>query len=85
MSFFNNAQRDALLTGRYICSECGALMEFEDEYEEVLICPECGHSVDLEHYGFENDEEYEALYPTREEAEPLTTALSFSPNLQCLL
>lgn len=43
MSFFNNAQRDALLTGRYICSECGALMEFEDEYE------------------------YEALYPTREE------------------
>ena len=29
MSFFNNAQRDALLTGRYICSECGALMEFE--------------------------------------------------------
>lgn len=67
MSFFNDAQRDALLTGRYICIECGALMEFEDEYEEVLICPECGHSVDLEHYGFENDEAYEALYPTREE------------------
>lgn len=42
-------------------------MEFEDEYEEVLICPGCGHSVDLEHYGFENDEAYEALYPTREE------------------
>lgn len=27
MSFFNDAQRDGLLTGRYICSECGGLME----------------------------------------------------------
>ena len=43
MSFFNDAQRDGLLTGRYICSECGGLMEFE------------------------NDEEYDALYPTREQ------------------
>lgn len=67
MSFFNDAQRNALLTGRYICSKCGAQMKFEDEYEDVLICLKCGHSVDLEHYGFENDEEYEALYPTREE------------------
>lgn len=42
-------------------------MEFEDEWEDTLICPECGHSVDLEHYGFENDEEYDALYPSKEE------------------
>ena len=54
MSFFNDAQRDALFTGRYICSECGGLMEFEDEYEDILVCPACGHSVELEHYGFEN-------------------------------
>lgn len=47
MSFFNDAQKDALLTGRYICSKCGARMQFEDEWED--------------------DEEYEALYPTREE------------------
>lgn len=67
MSFFNNAQRDGLLTGRYICSECGGLMEFEDEWEDTLVCPACGHSVDLEHYGMENDEEYDALYPTREQ------------------
>lgn len=51
MSFFNDAQRDGLLTGRYICSECGGLMEFEDEWEDTLVCPACGHSVDLEHYG----------------------------------
>ena len=51
MSFFNDAQRDGLLTGRYICSECGELMEFEDEWEDTLVCPACGHSVDLEHYG----------------------------------
>lgn len=55
MSFFNDAQRDGLLTGRYICSECGGLMEFEDEWEDTLVCPACGHSVDLEHYGMEND------------------------------
>lgn len=67
MSFFNDAQIDALFTGRYICSQCGAKMEFEDKYEDVLVCPSCGHSVDFEHYGFENDEEYEALYPTKEE------------------
>lgn len=29
MSFFNDAQRDGLLTGRYICSECGGLMELK--------------------------------------------------------
>ena len=68
MSFFNEAQKDALVTGRYICSECGALMEFEDEHEDVLVCPKCSHSVDIEHYGFENEEAYEALYPTRDEA-----------------
>ena len=39
MSFFNDAQRDGLLTGRYICSECGGLMEFEDEWEDTLVCP----------------------------------------------
>lgn len=67
MSFFNDAQKDALLTGRYICSKCGARMQFEDEWEDVLVCLECGHSVELEWYGMEDDEEYEALYPTREE------------------
>lgn len=67
MSFFNDAQKDALLTGRYICSECGAIMQFEDEWEDTLVCLGCGHSVGLEHYGIENDEEYEALYPTRED------------------
>ena len=73
MSFFNDAQKDALLTGRYICSKCGARMQFEDEWEDILVCLECGHSVELEQYGMEDDEEYEALYPTREEvAENLT-------------
>lgn len=67
MNFFNDALRDALFTGRYVCSQCGAKMEFEDEHEDILVCPSCGHSVELERYGFENDEEYEALYPTKEE------------------
>lgn len=66
MSFFNDAQVDALLTGRYICNECGALMEFENEWEDTLVCPKCGNSIDSDHYGM-SDEEYDALYPTMEE------------------
>lgn len=67
MGFFNDLLADALLSGRYICSECGAKMEFEDEYKDVLICSKCSHSVDLDRYGSENDEDYDALYPTKEE------------------
>lgn len=67
MSFFNEAMVNALLSGRYICSQCGSKMEFEDEYEDTLICSKCGHSVDLDRYGSENDEDYDALYPTKEE------------------
>lgn len=48
MGFFNDLLADALLSGRYICSECGAKMEFEDEYKDVLICSKCSHSVDLD-------------------------------------
>lgn len=51
-----------------ICHECGNLMEFEDEkWRDTLVCPNCGHSVDLDHYGCEGEEEYESLYPTLEE------------------
>lgn len=67
MSIFNKKQIEAMFSRNYTCSECGGKMEFEDECEDVLVCPECGHSIDLEHYGFENDEEYEAQYPTKEE------------------
>ena len=42
-------------------------MEFEDEWEDTLVCPHCGHSIDLDDYGREGNEEYENLYPTREE------------------
>lgn len=66
MSFFNDAQVEALLTGRYICRKCGAIMQFEDEYEDTLVCPECGYSEDSDRYGM-SDEEYDALYPTKEE------------------
>lgn len=67
MGFFNDKVIEALRSGRYICSKCGADMKFEDEWEDVLICPVCGHSIDYERYGFEDDEAYEALYPTYEE------------------
>jgi DNA-directed RNA polymerase subunit RPC12/RpoP len=64
MSFFNEEQIKAMETGRYICSKCGAVMEFEDEWEDILICPECNHDVAVERYGCEDDEDYDALYPT---------------------
>ena len=33
MSIFNEEQVKAMMSGRYICSECGSVMEFEDEWE----------------------------------------------------
>lgn len=67
MGFFNDELVAAMLTGEYICSQCGAVMEFEDEWKDTLICPKCGHEVDFDHYGVENEEDYEALYPREED------------------
>lgn len=67
MGFFNDKQIEAMFGGGYFCSECGSKMEFEDEWEDILICPKCGHSIDSDHYGFENEEDYDALFPTKEE------------------
>lgn len=64
MSIFNEKQIEAMFSREYTCSECGRLMEFEDEWEDTLVCPHCGHSVDLDDYGCENDERHENLYPT---------------------
>ena len=38
MSIFNEKQIKAMTSGRYICSECGSVMEFEDEWEDTLVC-----------------------------------------------
>lgn len=67
MGFFNEKLVEALFSGNYICSVCGAEMNFEDEWKDVLICPSCDHSVELERYGFENDEAYDALLPSMDE------------------
>lgn len=68
MSIFNEELINSMKTGKYICHECGNLMEFEDEkWRDTLVCPNCGHSVDLDHYGCEGEEEYESLYPTLDE------------------
>ena len=67
MSIFNQKQIDAMFGGTYICSQRGAAMAFEDEWEETLICPKCGHEVSLDLYGSEDEEDYDALYPTRED------------------
>lgn len=66
MNFFNEKQLNAMKTGVYICENCGSQMEFEDKWEDTLVCPNCGNSTDVEHYGF-TDEEYDALYPSYEE------------------
>lgn len=66
MSTFNDRQIEAMFGGDYICDQCGGKMEFEDEWEDTLVCPACGYSTDVDHYGY-SDEEYEALFPTKEE------------------
>lgn len=45
----------------YFCYECGTKMEKADD--EVLVCPNCKHSVDIEDYAVE-DEIYEDIYGT---------------------
>lgn len=41
MSIFNEEQIKAMFSREYICHECGHLMEFEDEWEDTLVCPHC--------------------------------------------
>ena len=74
MEFFNKKQLDAMKTGVYICENCGSQMEFEDQWEDSLVCPNCGNSTDVDHYGF-TDEEYDALYPTYEEVMGIETVV----------
>ena len=69
MSLLNDKLRHGLVTGEYLCEECGSLMIFEDEeLRDILICPKCGYSVDIDDYGFKDDPEAaERRYPTEEE------------------
>jgi transcription initiation factor IIE alpha subunit len=67
MSIFNEKMVKALFTRNYTCPKCGGKMEFEDENEDTLVCPSCGHDMDLDRYGFDSDEEYDAAYPSKED------------------
>lgn len=71
MGFYNKKHIEAFHTNEYFCDKCESLMQFEDEWEETLICPKCGRSMDSDRYRFESDEEYEALFPTKEELEEI--------------
>lgn len=62
MGYFNDKLSDALKSGEYVCSQCGALMEFENENEDILVCAKCGHSVFLDDYGSEYDGDYDSLF-----------------------
>ena len=66
-NFFNDKRIEAMLTQNYICPECGAKMTWETEWEDILVCESCGFSMDSDMYGFDSEEEYQALYPTLEE------------------
>lgn len=59
MGFFNEKQHLAFVTGKYICPKCGKLMEFEDEWESVLICKHCGFDMDVDDYGTDEEDENE--------------------------
>lgn len=47
----------------YSCYECGANMDLVDD---VLVCPKCGHSVNVDDWVTEA-EDYEEYYPLKEE------------------
>jgi len=67
MSFFNDKLIEAMFGGGYKCSQCGKKMIFEDDNESILVCESCGHSVLLELYGAEDEEDYDSLYPRKED------------------
>lgn len=55
-----------MFSGEYICHGCGHFMEFEDGWEDALVCPPCGHGIDLDDCGREGGEVYGYLYPPGE-------------------
>ena len=63
MSIFNEKRWLAFETGKFICAKCGATMKFTDKWEDRLLCPKCGYEIELELYGIDDEEEYDALYP----------------------
>ena len=63
MSIFNEKRWLAFETGKFICAKCGATMKFTDKWEDRLLCPKCGYEIELELYGMDDEEEYDALYP----------------------
>lgn len=46
--------KDEMLKEEYFCYECGTEMKKADD--EVLVCPECGHSVDIKDYLTEEED-----------------------------
>lgn len=50
-------------TGKYICPGCGAYMVFEDENRSILVCEDCGESMDIDDYGVEDP----GWFPTLQE------------------
>ncbi len=60
MSFFNDAQRDALLTGRYVCSECGGWSEVDPWITDALYL----HPDFREYFEMRAGACTDGLYPT---------------------
>lgn len=69
MGFFTEKLVEAMFGGGYTCSKCGKKMVFENENEDILVCSSCGHSVMLELYGSEDEEDYDSLFPLKDEDE----------------
>lgn len=63
MGFFDYLLNHISGVSDYTCPECGGKMEFADD--EVLVCEECGYSIDVDDY--DDDESYEELYPSKED------------------
>lgn len=63
MSIFSGGQLKAVFSGGYIGHGCGRLMGFEGELGDTLVCPRCGHGMDLDDAGREGYGEDGDLYP----------------------
>lgn len=63
MGFFDYLLNHVSGVSDYTCPKCGGNMKFADD--EVLMCEKCRYSTEVDDY--DSDEEYDNLYPTREE------------------
>ena len=49
-----------IVTGKYICPKCGHEMVVDQEWDDLIWCPNCNYDTDFD--GYISNENYDDLY-----------------------